>query len=827
MPKPFRLEYNMCSQLSLTEEQLAVVNHNQGPALVFAVAGAGKTTAMVHRIERLVRERVFPASAILATSFSRATVADLRSELRQWPACKNVNTATLHAVGYRVVQKAVREGLIADLRLPDEQGQSPDRLLLQRTLGRARQERIDVPPHFDETDFLSYVGLCKGNFRYPSTLPLDLPEKALVLLSQAEAPGDWPIYLDLFVIFEELRQEMGLLTFDDMLLTAWELMHKHSDLLSSVQSRYQAVLVDEFQDINHVQSELLDLIVAPHSNYMAIGDDDQTIYEWRGADPRFILEFSQRYTAHKYLLRDNFRSRASHLALANAVICHNSKREPKALQLTQGFSGLTRIHRSEDAEALGKALAQEVQSALTRGFSLKEMAVLLRIYAQTAFIEQALNEAQIPYRIDGSVPFFQRAEVQVLLAYLRLARIELQIQQGHTLTASEITALAQDWKLTVNRPLRYISAAQNEAILQAVASGLSLTGALHEIAGLAEKIYISRNLEKLADLITWLGIQIQLDPANLVLIALEDRLEYCAWLRKSSGFPENGEAKASTVEALLDYAREKGSVTAFLNYLERMSLQTENKNAEALVLTTIYRAKGLEWNVVFVPHCNQGFLPYGRGETRIEEERRLFYVAVTRPRDELHLLLMSSAPVSRFLREAGYHETLEDVQQIRKALNQAPKDWKTPEVLSLARHASRLHFERYLLHWWNDPDSRELAAQKIASLFQAAGDMSLIEQLELDKSQFKRWQGAMSLPLEPELFADLSEHTGLPKPLLPQTKHTIEGFKVGERVRNPQYGEGEIIKLEPHIRHGLMLEVEFDLVGRKRLVSRYADLQRV
>lgn len=821
------------AEIHLTEEQQAVVNHNQGPALVFAVAGAGKTTAMVHRIERLVREKVFPAGGILATSFSRATVQDLRKALKQWPACHSVNTATLHAVGYRVVQKAVREGLIADLRLQEDQGNNPERLLLQRTLARARQERIDVPAHFDETDFLSYIGLCKGNFRYPDAFPKGLPDAAQALLSPAEAPGDWPVYLELFALFEKVRQEMGLLTFDDMLLTAWELLHKFPDLLSSVQSRYQAVLVDEFQDINFVQSELLDLLVAPHRNYMAIGDDDQTIYEWRGANPRFILEFSQRYQAQKYLLRDNFRSRASHLALANAVICHNSKREPKALQLTQGFSGMTRIHRSEDAEGLAKALVSEVLQAQARGYQLNQMAVLLRIYAQTAFIEQALHEARIPYRIDGSVPFFQRSEVQVLLAYLRLARQELKIHAGAALSPTELRNLGQDLKWVINRPLRYISALQSEDLLKGVASGLSLTTALHAVAENAERVYIARNLEKLADLITWLGIQIQIDPADSVLIALEQRLDYCAWLRKSSGFPENGEAKASTVEALLDYARGKGSVAEFLNYLHELGQESEWQSRESLVLTTIYRAKGLEWKVVFVPHCNQGFLPYGRGESRLEEERRLFYVAMTRPREELHLLIMNSSPVSRFLREAGYHETLEGVQAVRQALALPPQEWKTPDVLSLARHATRLHFERYLLHWWEGPEKRELAAHRIASLFRAAGEMALLEPLALDESQLQRWQGAISLPLQPELFADLRTYAPLRPTLSPPRSDSqaasvlTVGFQVGMRVRNPQYGEGEIIHLEPNLKHGLMLEVEFERVGRKRLLSRYADLEPV
>lgn len=815
------------STLALTEEQLAVVRHDYGPALVFAVAGAGKTTAMVHRIERLVREAIFPGEQILATSFSRATVYDLRTALSVWPHCRGVQTATLHAVGNRIIQKARREGLCPSLRLPAEQGGSPDRLILQRTLARARQEKLEIPAHFDESDFLSYLSLCKGNFRYPGCLPQGLPAQAADLLSQAEAPADWPQYLELYQIFEAVRLEMKLLTFDDMLLTAWESLHRSPELLASVQSRYQAVLVDEFQDINHVQSELLDLLTARHRNYMAIGDDDQTIYEWRGANPRFILEFSARYQAPKYLLRDNFRSRASHLALANAVIRNNQQREPKALQLTQGFAGLTRVHRAPDAEALSRQLVAEVQAARSRGHSLTDMAVLLRIYAQTAFIEQALHEAGIAYQIDGSVPFFQRQEVQVLLAYLRLAQLELQLQAGHSFAPELQQQFLQDWKWVANRPLRYLTTLQCEQVQQLVLAGCSLTGALHEVAAETERSFQRKNLEKLADLITWLGIQIQLDPADSVLLSLEQRLDYCAWLRKSSGFPENGEARASTVEALLDFARGRGSVTAFLAYLTELASEIPVAQ-ERLLLTTIYRAKGLEWPVVFVPHCNQGFLPYGRGEERLEEERRLFYVAITRPREELHLLVMDSSPVSRFLREAGYLEILAEVQQLRETLTRPPEQWQTAEVLMLARHAHRLNFERYLRYWWGTTEKRYLAAQRIASLLKAADERSLLGTLALEGSQLKFWQEAASLPLQPELFQDLENY--LPRRRsLPQSYAgaTETGFQIGQRVRNPQFGEGKIVHIEAHLRHGLMLEVDFEGVGRKRLISRYADLQRV
>lgn len=268
--------------LRLTDEQQAIVAHNEGPALVFAVAGAGKTTALVHRLERLVRERVFEPRKILATSFSRLAVDDLKRALSRWPHTQGIQVSTLHALGYRIVRKAASEGL---LKLSEAREEGSEQALLQRTLRRARELRLPWVPELENLeaeDFLSYVGACKGNLQYADLEGAGLPPAALRVASQAQAPKELEWYLELYKLMEQVRREEGLLTFDDMLMTGWEVLVRYPGILQTVQKAFQAVLVDEFQDVNLAQSEMLDLITQPHRNYMAVGDDDQTIYEWRG-----------------------------------------------------------------------------------------------------------------------------------------------------------------------------------------------------------------------------------------------------------------------------------------------------------------------------------------------------------------------------------------------------------------------------------------------------------------------------------------------------------------------------------------------------------------
>ncbi len=790
--------------LRLTDEQQAIVAHNEGPALVFAVAGAGKTTALVHRLERLVRERVFEPRKILATSFSRMAVDDLKRALARWPHTQAIQVSTLHALGYRIVRKAASEGL---LKLAEARDEASEQALLQRTLRRARELKLEWVSELDNLeaeDFLSYVGACKGNLQYADLKGAGLPPAALRVASQAQAPEELEWYLELYKLMEQVRLEEGLLTFDDMLMTGWEVLVRHPGILQTVQKAFQAVLVDEFQDVNLAQSEMLDLITQPHRNYMAVGDDDQTIYEWRGASPRFILEFARRYGAQKYLIRDTFRCPAPQVVLAGRVIAQNRQREPKRLSLTKGFQGQVQLRLEPHTPAQAQSLVSDIAGLLAQGRKLGEMAVLVRLYAQTPYIEQCLIERQIPYRVVGSTPFYQRPEIQVLLAYLQLA----------------LNPTKRLWLQVYNTPKRYLSRVLADAVWRRVERGASLVEALRaEVAGAEERV--ARRLRELAELFEWLGGAIAQGSAHAVLVALEARLDYCRHLLRSSGFYEVGVGRAEGVRAFLEYARDKGRVPELLQHLERLAQEhlgdePAPETRERLSLMTIFRAKGLEWPLVFIPDCNAGTLPYS-GSENLEEERRLFYVALTRSSQHTFLYALSSLPLSSFLQEAEYQQVLGAVGQVGEALGMKAEELSTAQTLALAQGAHKLGLERFLHSWWNAEQAQPIAA-KVLRLFARAEQAGWLEALGLTLEARGLWEAFDVEPGEGVAgeFADLERFL-----LEPKAPEKPSGLSLGQKVRHFQFGTGLVVGLEDGVATVAFAD------GVRKLALRYARLEVV
>ncbi len=384
--------------IQLTDQQRQIVAHERGPALVFAVAGAGKTTAMVHRVERLVREGVFAPGRILVSSFNRSAVDEIGRAMERWPHCRPVARHTLHALGLRIVRDAARGGLLPGLDpKPKVNGEERQLLWAARDLARRRGlVAADELDGMDEQDLLNYIGVCKGNLRYPELAAAGLPPAARKVAGPAEAPPELPWYLDIYALHEEVRRERGWITFDDMLMLGWELLVRHPELRARWQASYDALLVDEFQDVSLAQAEILDMLAASHGNYMAIGDDDQTIYGFRGARMAFFRGFAQRYGAAVYEMTDNFRCRAGQVMLANRVIARNRERHPKALVAARGFGGATLLRQAKDEAAMAGQLAEDIAAARAAGHSYGQIAVLVRLNAQTPVLEQALIAAHPP-----------------------------------------------------------------------------------------------------------------------------------------------------------------------------------------------------------------------------------------------------------------------------------------------------------------------------------------------------------------------------------------------------------------------------------------------
>jgi DNA helicase-2/ATP-dependent DNA helicase PcrA len=725
-----------------TPAQQAVIAHDHGPALVFAAAGSGKTTTMVGRIARLVQGGIFPAGRILATSFNRAAADSIERALHG-RGVKGVHVKTLHALGYGLISHACEHGLLrADLARSHRNFETLDRQLLHRVLAEARRQRgsfVAQLNSLDVDDFLDFLARCKGNLAYADLAGAQLPPTAQGIATQAQAPVDKPWYLALYRLYEDLRRQLGWITYDDMLMVGWETLIRHPKLLRLVQDQYRCVLVDEFQDVNLAQVELIDRISQPHRNLMVIGDDDQTIYEWRGAAAYFILQFQERYGAQVYFLQENFRCSASQVALANAIIVNNTERSAKTLKLTQGFDGSTTLQKHADEKAMGTAIAAEITRL---GENPGNVAVLVRLFAQTAPIEAALLEAGIPYVVEGDLPFYRRPEVTALIDYLRLAQLETRLLGGVPLNASQIEQFEQIWPQIANRPLRYLARSFIDLCTEGVVQrGQPLSATLKNVAAQAPKGVASRMNQLAADL-HWLAQQVgSAGTAQRLLLDLEHRLGYIQALIAEGGGEELGQAKAAMIHAFVELAGGKESLDSFLAEVDKLDTRRgRRKKQGAVTITTIFRAKGLEWPVVIVPGCNEGLLPYARGSS-LAEERRLLYVAVTRAQKRLYLHAVAGRQLSSFLVEAQADVVLSTVERVRRTLTTDPNRWRHPDALTVAVASKRLGLDEYLMHWWTDHRKTQVAA-RIAALLTQLSAQGKLNALGLTSGDVSLWYSA-------------------------------------------------------------------------------------
>jgi len=827
--------------IALTEQQQTIVQHNFGPARVFAVAGAGKTTAMVQRIRRLVKEQVFPPGRILASSFNKSTVTDLQTALQECPQCHLVKTRTLHQIGNWVLKVAQSQGYLNPTAQTSEEleMQGADRRILQIAVAKSREQKVaywEKLNDLDQEDFLSQLGQWKGNLRYANLAQANLPPAALKIATQAVAPRGFEWYLDLYRLFEDIRKQHGWITFDDMLQTGWELLIRYPTLRDKLAQQADCVLVDEFQDINLAQFEILDLMTSGHRNYMVIGDDDQTIYEWRGANPKFILEeFGRRYQPQDYLINDNFRCNAAQIALANRVIELNQQRHPKHLSLTRGFEGITEVHTEKSKEEMGRHIVTRIKQVLAGGTKPTEIAVLVRLYSQTSYIEQHLIREKIAYRVTGNLPFYQRPEIVALLDYCRLAKVEHNLIRNNGLTPAEVQEFENAWNNTGLPLIRYLPKELKKAIrLAVVQASLPLSSILLGMKDAVEKPSIADNLEKIALSLQWLAAELENPFVGQILDELDTRLKYKDYLRRQSGFAETGENRAVSVEAFIDYSRDKGSLLEFMQHIVELGTRRtgyiSKEPQKQLIISSIHQAKGLEWQVVFVPDCNQGTIPFGVGSSqsgKLEEERRLFYVALTRSKSELNLYVVEGRELSQFLMEARYRQTLEGVKAIDATLKLSPGSWQAGDVLPLAKQIKPLHLERYFKLWWKaESEEKQQIADKVQHFYTAVKGLKAEAKLGLQLGDLAFWKeiAPRQMPLSGLEFPGLQQLISFSTPLVESEK--VVNFKFGDDIKHPTFGVGKVIAVEIS-EVDQLVTILFDKLVIRKISALYGKLELV
>lgn len=844
------------SGMDFTPEQQRIVTHGDGHALVFAVAGSGKTTTLVGRVRHLVTQRGVRPTRILTTTFTREAGRSLREKLAQHPECAGVETLTLHALATRIVDRARTMGL-TDLVIGEEHFSqrlfSEARKQLLAELAEGEREVASRLRQMAFKDFDTYLGIQKGNLRLPY-VPHDLPPEAAALVSPPEGGPD--LYARVYGRHDELRRREAKLDFDDLIVAAWALLSRFPALRQDICAQWDYVSVDEFQDVNLAQSEMMHLVAADCRSYMAIGDDDQTIYQWRGAHPRFILGFTQRYGAHEYTLPANFRCPLGVIALSDRVIARNRVRAPKRLRATREGSGV-HVHPPRAGEAAHVAL-----QALREGREPDDIVILLRTYAQSAEIEQVLLEERVPYRLIGAAPFYRRAEVTTLTAYIELALADLDVLAGRPLTTERRERVQAHWKSVANRPSRYLRLADIERIAREAWRGGRTLAATLETFAEAQPAHVAKPTALLA---TWLGFlteDLGTTPGRDVLLDFVGAIGYRDYLISTAPTTEFGQERAGMVDALAEMAqtRSLGELVTHLAQLheqvryEETLRQRTDQEEPRLTIMTAFRAKGLEWPVVIIPDCTAAIYstkPHP-DPAASEEERRVFYVAMTRARQELHLIVGEDDDTTRFLEDVGYDRVVHQHDRLAGLLARQPHSWSAADTLEAAEVLGRYEHEAFVQRWLK-PELRRGVLGRFQGLAQhpevqtGEDDAAQALRRQLDLSRYAE-HGPVELddvrPLDwPDLTAVLAARRAGAAPAAspgaarsaaqlgsdPLGRAVTPGAAApltsGARVRHARFGDGEVVQVR---QVGTQTEalIRFES-GTKRMALEFARLERL
>ena len=705
---------------ALTPTQRSVVHHDDGPAVVSAVPGAGKTTAVVHRIRVLVKERNVPPGRLLACSFSRGTVADLTDGLHAL-GVRGVDARTLHSLGH-----ALRTASDHYAPPPDDAPAPPaaaHRLAQQALRRHARTTDRDVEAlPLSAPDLVERIAAWKQRLAYADLDRAVLPASATPPAREA-TPDDEDLTA-LFALFEARRREAGWVTYADMLRDGWAALVRDDALRTRAQAAYDHVIVDEFQDVGRAQYEILDLLTAPHRNYMAVGDDDQCIYRWRGARPHFLTDFAAAYDAASYRMTDSFRLPLPAAVLANATIAENEQRLPKRIHVTNATTGTAEVLRGADAFAVAHRMADAIVDLLDNDRAPADIAVLVRTYDQTPPLEQALIERDCPYRVVGHSPFYRRRPVQTLLRYLYWAVLERRRRrQGWFNTPAAARQYVDRFSYILNHPSRYVQRERIDVLMREAraeqASVLSLLRRQLDAMPADTRERATAFLDTAEALVDRLD-----DNAGDGVRALVAALDYESIVRERSRHAPQGDARVRTVHALARYADGFDTVPALLQGIRSQAATDNTGDSRAAVeLRSIHRAKGAEWPVVLVPGCVEGTLPYApdeRSAKELEEERRLFYVALTRTQDRLYLGTRDDADTSRFLTETAPDTHLPACRRVQSALRADPSTLSPDAVARLCQGLGRLDLDRVLTQWWDPAPAGAAALQTHLERLEAA-----------------------------------------------------------------------------------------------------------
>jgi DNA helicase-2/ATP-dependent DNA helicase PcrA len=757
----------------LNPQQRIAVEHGRGPALVLAGAGSGKTRVIAHRIAYLIRNAAARPENILAVTFTNKAAKEMRERVQKIiGASRSAEPliATFHSFCVRLLRREIHHiGYRRDFSIYDSDDQ---KRLIKRILEESGYTEKDLAPR----EILSRISYAKNHGVPPEQFAARFP---------SEQANDLQIF---YGRYNSRLQNSNSLDFDDLLLKTVDLLTKVPELRKFYGDWYGYILVDEYQDTNRPQYDLLRLLTSVHNNLFVVGDEDQSIYKFRGADIQNILKFEKDFPGAKVIkLEQNYRSSQNILRVAGAVVENNTERKGKTLWTENGGGDIITCHCEESAREESNWVAGQIKHILDENPDY-HIAVLYRANFLSRNFEDVLTEEGIPYAVVGSVAFFGRMEVKDLLAYLRII-----------FNPEDDVALLR----ILNTPPRGIGSTTIDMLTKtALGKGVPVLHALREKAG--DPLLPGRSSKALLKfqqlLDSWNSIQESLSIAELLERILEDT-GYKGMLQKQETAVECENRLANIEELIRAAAESEERGETISDFLDRASLASELDHldpAARVALMTLHSAKGLEFDVVFLAGLEEGLFPHSQSmgsNADLEEERRLCYVGITRAKRKLFITWTPfrksygpdagfPAKMSRFLGEMP-PDLLEGLER------EEPDYYDQRSRFRNRFHEPEEEYGTVIRYREERPETHEESLRQPKTIAELK---AFIRQKEQSGSAGR--ENAKTTPL----------------------------FKAGMRVRHEQFGDGIILSRE-RTGNDIKLTITFSRVGRKSLIERYAKLK--
>lgn len=605
--------------MTKNQSQIRAIAHLSGPMMVLAGPGSGKTSVIVERTEYLISHYKIPETAILVVTFSKAAAVEMKERFLKRHQAQNslVTFGTFHGVFYGILKHAYGFNA-SNILKPVQQYQ------FLREIIAVHAPDMGEDKEFME-DIIREISLVKGN------------RISLEHYYSANCPDD--AFRKIFRDYTKRCRQERLLDFDDMLVYCYELLTQREDILKGWQQKFRYILVDEFQDINQLQYDIVALLAAPDHNLFIVGDDDQSIYHFRGAKPEIMLNFKKDYPQAATVVLDvNYRSTGEILKGAARIISNNKNRYDKKLTTTNNKGNAIEIRAFENPYKEAVEIAKELAEAKSLGWDMKDIAILTRTNVEAGILVEKLLEYQIPFTVRDSLPnLYDHWITKDILAYLKMA-------QGNMSRGNFLAVM--------NRPNRYIS---REAVYESEVSMESLRMFYEEKEWMCDRIdLMETHLKRLRNMTPYAGV-------NYIrhAIGYEEYLQEYAQYRKLKV-----EELYEILDRIQDSARDMKDLEHWQQHMEdyireARKQQEKNKNSrEGVTVATLHSSKGLEFKQVYILNVNENMIPYKKAQldSQIEEERRLFYVGMTRAKEELKLCYVKKQfdkdmTRSRFLEE--------------------------------------------------------------------------------------------------------------------------------------------------------------------------------